>query len=326
MTLSRDWYTRANVPLADISTAAQLAKATLWGWKAALKNELVTGTEGPEGPRPAGSNWTCAGSSDSVSANMTGTDLWGPTFDGTKIVRNTAGNAHSWIVLQSPAALGPFYICIDYSTSSTTQINITASKTPFTGGSNTTAPTSANSFTLGTNQNFCENTSGVNHNLHITVDDNGNYWFLVSKTGSGIFNFTNFGSQCVENRVLDECNFFAGIHFQSSARGTPTTGSVTVAGRNWNNTATMTGGIQVFQFGGVQFSGTATVNGIDGKWDVLPLYVYTSNSLTGGIRGRFPDVGIVGIPPVGSSDPSTSAQERVVAGDFLIPCSVVPVL
>lgn len=89
------------------------------------------------------SPWTCAGSSNSVTANMTGTDNLSTVAN---IVHNTAGNAHSWIVLTSPNGM---QICFDFV--SGTVSRMTAVMSPgalFTGGSTTARPTATDSQTI----------------------------------------------------------------------------------------------------------------------------------------------------------------------------------
>lgn len=87
--------------------------------------------------------WTCAGSSNSVAAGMDAVDR---LSTATNIVHNTAGNAHSWIVLTSPNGM---QICFDFV--SGTVSRMTAVMSPgalFTSGSTTARPTATDSQTI----------------------------------------------------------------------------------------------------------------------------------------------------------------------------------
>lgn len=328
MALSRTWYTRGNVPVADHSTAALLAKSVIWGLKAWLCQQLSGGTLGASGAAPGGAAWTVVSSSDGASAGAS--DLWGGTFDGTKIVRAAAGVAHSWILLQSPAALGPVYLLLDYSTGSNQNLHIYASKTAFSGGTVTDRPTSANSWTVMSDQQLVENVI-TDHCLHGSIDANGNYFFMTSKNSSGFFWFFNMGVTLVDGRAGDTNLFFTTWDFQTSARGTGDGASVAgrVNGRTYNNGAASNNlGVLWTNSGFGNFGGASgpAANQLDSKFDTLPFYVISTVAAAQGVRGRFPDLVYVGSAPVGGSDPNTGAQERVVMNCFLVPNGVVATL
>lgn len=76
------------------STAADLKR----GLRTAIVDKLLAKASGAP---------TCKGSSNGTTAAMDNTNRWASDAD---LVWNTAGNAHSWIVLQFGAA---FYLCLD---------------------------------------------------------------------------------------------------------------------------------------------------------------------------------------------------------------------
>lgn len=80
---------------------------------------------------------TCKGSSNGVTAGMDNTNRWAADAD---LVWNTAGNAHSWIVLQFGSK---FHLCIDLANATSSNMAVYMSPTAFTGGSTTARPTSA---------------------------------------------------------------------------------------------------------------------------------------------------------------------------------------
>lgn len=137
------------------------------------------------GGRSISSNaWTVVGSSNSVTSNMTGTDLW---VTGANVVRNTStSGARSWIVLRNARGR---QMLIDYvgSDASTSRVQFSPSA-GFTGGSITAAPTALDSFDIidagpsasiadaavaGTNiiQNVWQTTDGAQ--TMIVVNQNG---------------------------------------------------------------------------------------------------------------------------------------------------------
>lgn len=329
MALSKTYYTRMNVPVADFSTSTNLMKSIVWALKAFMKGEISTGTVGSEGDAPSSSYWTVEASSDSVSANLAGSDLWTSTFNASKIVRAAAGVAHSWIVLKSPAALGPFYVCIDIAgAADTTAMSIFASKTAFsTGGTITARPTSATEWTVMPNGSTFFEAVNQAYSVHYICDANGAFTFHTSKNSAGIFSGLVAMLPLIGTKPSEAHNLFGAWHHFTSSRGAPTGTGIAWNGRTYNNGAVMSGGMQASTFGGQAFAGSIGANAADGsKWDVLPVILGNVNASAAGIRGQVPDVGIVGTPAVGASDPSTSAQERFVAGDFLFPGSVVPIL
>jgi hypothetical protein len=323
MALSRTWYTRGNIPAADTSTTALVAKSILWAIKAALKDELTGGTLGAEGAMPAGGKWTCEGSSDSATANLTGTDLWGSSFDGSKIVRASSG-AHSWIVLKSPVALGPRYLCIDYLSASDQNAVIVASNNAFTGGTTSARPTATKEWTVLSGQ-FAEASANV-HRIHKTMDANGNFFIHVNRHATSLFNFSLWGVTLTNTESGELSPWFTAVQYTTGSRGAGRVATMAVTGRVGDDTATHTGSFGDVQFSAATFGGTVQANALSGKWDLLPVFVGTTTSSKAGIRGLVPDVNIAGIATVGSSEPVSTSQERMLLGDLLVPSSVAPTL
>lgn len=92
--------------------------------------------------------WVVAGSSDAVTGGMDGVDRW---TDYTKIKGYTG--AHSWIVLTQPGWNGGAQILFDFALETANYqrqaIRMLSPGGLFTGGSNTAAPTAADSILLG---------------------------------------------------------------------------------------------------------------------------------------------------------------------------------
>jgi len=136
-TLEKTWQILPNQQVGVITGGLQEAvKYMLLG----VKDRLVD--------VPLGA-WTVVGSSDSSSANLTGTDLW---VDKDDLVWDTAGNAHSWMVLRNTAIATNFEICIDLSQAASDFDNLTfvySHTAGFTGGTITARPTATDEFVVG---------------------------------------------------------------------------------------------------------------------------------------------------------------------------------
>jgi hypothetical protein len=335
MALSRTWYTDANITASDTSTALLSAKSVLWGLKALLKGEIGTNTHGL---------WTVVSSSDSVSTSAT--DLWTSAFDATKLVRAAPASNHSWILLQSPAGLGPIYMCLDFAgTSDVNCVNAAFSNVAFTGGTISARPTSTSEWIHIINANWVENVT-VPLKIHRTTDADGNFFFLASKTGSGVF-FNLFGVQTLTlTKSLDTNKVVSFHHYLAGAKGAGTAGgtglfTVTEAvagglcGRNFNGLAQATAIAAMEPYVGGQPVATTwtTTNAADGLVDAFPVYVGNSAAGYMGIRGLLPDVSVLaggttagqGLAP-GALIPSTGTPERVLVGSIAIPFNVAPVL
>jgi hypothetical protein len=126
------------------ATNLLISQEHIWYWKA-----LLTGEAGAGGYAGSG-RWTVVGSSDGVTAALDAVDRWrGTPYTGNfadvgtaaKLVRAASGTPHSWVVLKSPDALGPYYLILDYSTSADNRIAVIYSKATPTGGSITARPT-----------------------------------------------------------------------------------------------------------------------------------------------------------------------------------------
>lgn len=324
MALSRPWYSRGNVPASDTSTTALVAKSILWALKEALLDTLTGGTLGAEGALPGGGAWAVEGSSDSVAAGMDAVDRWG-TWNATKIVRASAGVAHSWIVLKSPNAIGPRYLCIDYASASDQNAAFVFSNNAFTGGSITARPTATKEWVALSGQ-FAEASANV-HRIHKAMDANGNFFFHVNRHSTAIFNFTLWGVSVSDTLVGELCPFFSVAHYSTGGIGAGQIASLTCLGRVSDDTAnTAGGGLGHVSWGGTAHSSIQS-NVLGGGFDTMPVHVGTT-APTGknGVRGLVPDVVAIGAASVGASEPTTGAQERMVVGNILVPSSVAPAL
>lgn len=335
MSTSKQWYTSANLALADSSTASRCAHSSIWGFGAMLLGNQ-SGTNGPEGARPGSCYWVLAGSSDSSTAGIDATDRlnFAGSFTDANWVRNTAGSAHTWFVLQSPSAVlnGPWYLCFDYIGPSNDQTcTLVISKNVFSGGSTTDRPTSSGE-SIYTGFQFCSTTAGAGK-LHLNIDANGSFRWLRSRNGTGRFDTYISVESLVEYHTADPSRTFLTAHFLDSGVGVLSTspGGLEMRGMSTNGTSPITASqlgmseIWIYPIS-TDLSGYTSTNVIDSTVDALPcVYVYENTSARKGIRGRFPDMWIVGAQvAVGSTFPSVGNTERVLVGGKMIAMSVAP--
>lgn len=343
MTLSRTWYSDGNVAISD---TAAVGKSSMWALKCFMKGTL--------GTVDARGLWTVEGSSDGATAGMDATDRWTDTYTPAKLVWAAIGTARSWIVLKSPAAMGPYYLLIDCTGNtdgSTAWIMMWASKAAFTGGSITARPTSTKEWAVHPPATVSplrlQIWDGVvnGHNLHYTADANGNFWYADSKNGTGIFHFCLGFQVLSETRSLDTQKGFTLGCFNTAGRGAFDLGSGVwttsgqAAGHIGGRTSTDSASSVAAQDINLSFvnmisswANQTVANSIDGTFDVWPVYVGSNNAavMGSGSRGRLPDTALVGGSAVGngaipgSSAPSSGAQEQMVVGNILLPFSVPP--
>lgn len=336
MPTSKQWYTSANLAIADSSTASRCAHSSIWGFGAMLLGNL-SGTNGPEGARPSSCYWTLEGSSNSITAGIDTTDRlhFAGAFTDADWIRANAGTAHTWFVIKSPSAVldGPWYFCFDYIGPTNDQTcTIAFSKNVFSGGSTTARPTSTNESVL-TSFQFCSTTAGAGK-IHLNIDANGSFRWLRSRNGTGYFDTYISVESLVEYHTVDPCRTFCSLQFLDSGRGvmgiSPT---VNIRGMSLNGTSA-TGNNEVlivdlwFYPASITMGAYTTTNVLDATVDALPcVYVYENTAGRKGMRGRFPDMWESGAQvATGSTFPSVGNIERVLLGSKMIAMSVAPSL
>jgi hypothetical protein len=334
MALSRTWYTDANIALSDTSTAALTAKSIIWAIKAILKGEIGTNTYGL---------WTCE--SSSIGSSYGASDLWTSSFVAANIVRATAGLDHSWIVLKSPAGMGPYYLCLDYSTSSDLTVTIITAKSGFTGGSRTARPTSVDEvvhYSVGSTLTANEAIGGK---IHRVTDADGNFWIFLSKNGLNYF-YGLFGFQVLANtKTIDTYKALFFHSYNVSGKGSPASGTglftaTTAAaggcsGRTHNGVLLIGMSCVDYFVDGISISSSiTTANAADSLYDAFPVLTVSTTTNYKGIKGSIPDCFFVlggvalgqGLAP-GALLPATGTTERMISGLMAFPWTgVAPTL
>ncbi len=341
MANEKTWYTWTDYPCPDVSSVAGQLKSFMWILKAMLKGEITGPNVGPEGAAPSSSNWTVYYSCDGATAGTAndGVDRWGATYDATKLVTTTAAAAHSWMVVKSPAALGPYYLCLDLVSANASWGNIAFAKTAFTGGTTTARPTSTDEVTWLAGQMVDSNPWSVpGGRYHRCIDANGNFWLFSSKNGSNSITGA-YGVQTLKNLRMASDTWPVVGCFEYNASGALKYGSgssvlggtsAVIKGRNYNGSA-----VCVFPMVGLDYQASVSVwtamSGLfsgDGLVDTFPCTLFSATASNNGFKGDFYDMKQVLASAIvaGARYPATGTQEKTVVGSCLVPLSVVPSL
>jgi len=330
MALSRTWYTDANIDVAESGSQEKHLKSVAWGLKALLTGQ-ITGSQGSTGAAPTGSYWTCVSSSDGTTADTS--DNWGSSYDASKLVRATNSNPHSWIVLKSPnniASDGPYYLLFDMDSSSGGSMTVRYSKNNFTGGTNTTSPTSVGSLEINQYiQFYADSDTLLPVYYSITRDANGGFYFIAVKQSTGaITYFSLVGLDDMQNndswRVWSSFSSFSNTNSLAGSA----IASIKLIGRTYNSAAVSSTYDSNCFINMVSVAGSAlySVNSFDantGNYFTFPFFIYSSNTGLGGYRGRLPDAQFIGTGKnTGDVVPSVGNIEQCLIGNLLLPFGV----
>jgi len=335
--LVKTYSCRANVPFQGNATAKELAQSMIWSLKENLTGTLTGGST--SGARHANSLWTVKSSTNGggVGALNDGIDRW---TAHTSLVWAASASPHSWIILEN-ATLG-YQICIDCSSATTSVIGITVTEigAPYIGGSFSGArPISTagggltpGEFAMGTTGTgvgatftFISDVVVLNFNwTHFITEVDGSFHFLSSRTGFDIFTTWMSLKKTVNNTVTDTRNIFIGGESSNGGRGVPTTAMLsTFTGQhglrpNGSHPGTSGGAQQAGNFANTSYPSNSGIDALSGNYLAFPVGVICVGTQVA-YRGEIPDLYSVGLATVGASIPSVAAQERVIAGNFIIP-------
>ncbi len=118
----------------------------------------------------ASNAWTVRGSGNATTGALDAVDRWTTDADLTK---NTAGNAHSWIVLRQTGIATNFEICIDLaSATANTATLVVSPAAAFTGGTNTARPTATDEIVIISASNVFSNVDAT-HQIHAQQSTDG---------------------------------------------------------------------------------------------------------------------------------------------------------
>lgn len=163
-----------------MSTGSQdQTKHQLWNLKAMLT--------GQTGSLTGSGLWTLVSSSDSVS--VSGGDLWGSTYDQSKIIRGNAANARSWAILKSPSMNGKtFYLTISYDGAADANASLYMAKA-VPSASVTGTPSGSDQWLVGAvSSSWNAGTSDTLPNrFNMCLSTTGDFYWFAVQSGHGIF-------------------------------------------------------------------------------------------------------------------------------------------
>jgi hypothetical protein len=133
--------------------------------------------------------WTVEQSSNSITADtndnlhLTGSNV----FTNSDWVHAANTLAHSWYVLKSPTiAGGNFRLFVSMNSGTVTQLTIQFARSAYTGGNETTDPTSPDSWIATATAPVAINAGNTNaHRANILLSSAGDFWFFVIRAGTG---------------------------------------------------------------------------------------------------------------------------------------------
>jgi hypothetical protein len=326
-TFEKTWQTALNVTPSDNATVLGLSRSYLWFVKAFLKGEVGGATAGL---------WTCVGSSDSVTAGMDGTDRWGATYDGTKIVRASGAVAHSWIVLKSPnftaggIAAVPFYMILQYNGTLDYQAIFIFSKAAPTGGSITARPTATDEWVHTAAQGQINDNTAAAYTFDGWLATDGNFALGAAKTTTGMMYVAQMFhvlSNANANDLYPACSFVA---YSATQPGGWNQTSQIWRGRTFNGASAFAAGTMAWAknqsdpTGMAQANGDVTIN----KYLRLPTWMFVTDAGLQSFRGRFADLVIAapsGIGVQGLVEPTSGAPVSTILGFLWFPVNGVAV-
>jgi hypothetical protein len=288
VTLAKNWQFNVNQKILDTGNSTNNFRSIMKGYADSMLGF-------------ASNPWTCVGSSDSVTSNLTGTNLWSAI---AKLVwATTNGTAHSWIVLKNTAGLGTFQLLISLLGGATGfQARIAFSVGGlYVGGSNTTDPTATDEVVVLASANWTDSTYGTGivawASLHVEQSVDGQCTRIWHHTQQGLVN----GCLFIES-LLNAPSAFSpatAVFALGSSSQVITFGNLVTAS-NWFmrvNGVSATGRLALLGSGTVlpndSGNGTNFDNDVDGGWPVCPVGL---NSFTAGARGSlgtFQDMHVV---------------------------------
>lgn len=306
-------YGQLNKALANVTTAANACNSWLHSWMKGITGTVLTGfTNGTTGAPPTSSRWSVLLSSNGTTAGAG--DQFSAAYVAGEWLSNTAGNAHSYFVLQSPSTPGildgPWYILVSKNSATATTYTVSLSKTAWTGGTTTADPTNAGTVsTTGAVQLFNASSTTAGK-THFYVDAKGNFFVMCSRDGSGVvetgFLFTELEQTQPSgdaHRVIGYITHSASGVFASINNGSNLTGQ-SILGFQRNGAAQASSQMQItsHNFPLTELNGiNSDVEGVKGG---LVISTLTANQC---VRGYIPDLYQCCTAPVnGANYPDTT--------------------
>jgi hypothetical protein len=335
-TMTKTWYTQANVPYPSSGSATEIAKSFWFNVKTLLCNENTSGTLSTStGTRPSSSVWQVVSSSNGTSHGAT--DHWGTVYNSSNIVSSSAASSHSWCILKNTT--NGYHLLLDLNSTAFANGRISAASGAIAGGSLASPNVTSETFILGSGQDttsagntyIADTITGAGfHYMHFSVNENGEFIILLSRSGQNLF-YSLLAFVSLHNPDVDDRRNYIFLYDAiSTGRGAGRPGSmnssVGYAIRRTHNGSLLTaGGLNMVDAFGNASWATYTVDALSGKYltaqmrhGCLTPQFYFSGDIT--------DFFYCSQAANCASVPSTSNQQWVLSCNVLVPMTdVVPI-
>jgi hypothetical protein len=352
MATEKIWQYCLNNHLADYSSVAALSKSNVLALKNGLMGNGVSflNQSGAAIGSPQGL-WTMYASCDSVTAGTMNDGVDRIGADATKLVRNTAGNAHSWFVLKSPLMSTPtfqpganFYLIGDVAAAGDQlMINYYWSKSAPTGGSTTARPTATDEMGFSNTGTYQNDNTATNTWWHLMLTTEGSFIYFAAKSGLGIPHYGAVFLLLSDTTAIEQYPIYAMNVYYAAGWGAlgatwwflwsnNATGNGNWGNRIYDGSALSTAGVAYPMRGSLNNSnwidflnsGFTTAQGdrATGKSPEFPMWAYTFTTNLYQYKGRIPDLmwGQSNLSPVvGCTDPLSGSPTSINMGGVWIP-------
>lgn len=319
MSRTRTWYSDIDVALPDVSTVQKSCHSAHHIFKEMLLGG-VAGTHGWEGAAPSSSNWTLDNTCDSSSTSSSDL-LGGATFTDAKWVRAAAASPHTWWTAHNSG----LYICCDYSSGADQTMNVYFALSAFTGGTTTARPTSTTEWTVvnGSAAQSFWSANAAAGKMSMCRDSTGGFYVICYQTSQSPTPGFFMTAQLVDQAcAADTAPYFSCA--TNSFGGTILNTSLTGAGRNAPNTASVNVQLGLLGFPSGTLTGIVTALNADSKGKQYACELAYASGTTAGDKGRLTDAAWSGTLGAGRIEPSTGNVERCLINGMWIPFSVYP--
>ncbi len=333
MAYERAWGQSLNnyfIPTANVDQA----RAVLWYVKALLLGQIGGLTTGL---------WTTYFSSDGTVPGTgvagDGVDRWGAAYDGTKIIRGTAGNPHSWYVLKSPP-MGPnaenFYLLLSFDAGADTSATFQAAKAAYVGGTNLANPTSTDSWAVGAaaSQVSTNTGAGIPDRFNMILSEDGDFVFWYYQLALNTPNSPLLALMFVSPVGVNDADLYPLFTFKNYNPTTPP-GAFTAG-----SLVTGTGYATRSNFSAVAVNHSllatttpilplAVVDAWTSGYPIYPTEVGVFSTAFWHMRGRLPDIGFIGntssiTPSIAYLRGTDGSIHHVLVGSLWLPLTAAP--
>lgn len=264
----------------------------------------------------------------------------------TTMINATSGTNHSWMLLMSPLAIGPYYYTLDWNSATVQNGSFSFAKNIPSGGSATTAPTASDTTTFSNTQ--WSNTSNVTTVATHAILSTDGYFniFFTRNNGGGFIEGAMIFQVLANTKSVDQYPFIYFHRFNNnseSLNGFYSGNATTCANwmsRSFNGVlsrvgSAATGLVPVF----ITYDSNNTILGInnsvgnisygdysDSLYDDAPIYIVDNQLGVQTLKGRLVDIKQAPLIVTGFVEPNPSAPASMHVCSLWFPFNLTPIL